>query len=95
MGQDGVIQVDYGSLEMGATALLTASKALEQNMSDLDGALAPTMSSWDGDAKEAFLPHQATWKTAAQDLSTKIISLKGAVDWANEHFQSTERANSL
>ncbi|MGF7237057.1 MAG: WXG100 family type VII secretion target [Frankia sp.] len=94
MAQDGVIQVNFASLEAGAQTLGTASQTLAQHISDLEAAMRPMLSTWDGKAMEAYVPRQDGWKSAAGVVQTDIINLKRAVDNAHELYSTNENANA-
>jgi WXG100 family type VII secretion target len=87
-----VLQVNYGSLDGAVTALETAKGLLLQQISDLESKMKPMLNSWDGAAREAYVPLQTKWSTAASDLSDDIHALKTAVHDSNGFYQQNEQA---
>jgi len=88
MGQP--IIVDYGAMEEAASTIQTASRTIEEKLSELDSQLKKI--SWEGGDREAYLAHKAKWNQAIADMNQLLAQISGAVTTAREGYGQTEQS---
>jgi len=91
---DGVLVVRFPALQQASADIQKALSTLDSQLGQLERDAAPLVSSWDGDAKQAYEQRQARWRSASQDLQTMLRDIKSAVDESAADYQSTERKNT-
>jgi len=90
---DGVLVVKFAELQAASSHIASALNTIESQLGDLEQAAAPLVAGWEGSAKEAYQVRQQKWRTAAQDLSNILRSIKGAVDQSSADYMNTEQKN--
>jgi len=91
--QDGVLVVQFGALQTASGNIQSALNSMQSQLEQLETDAAELVGSWDGDAKAAYEQRQRAWQTAAQDLSTILRDIKGAVDASAADYLNTESRN--
>ena len=91
---DGVLVVNFPALQQASADIQKALSTLDSQLGQLERDAAPLVSSWDGDAKQAYEQRQARWRSASQDLQAMLRDIKSAVDESAADYQSTERKNT-
>ena len=91
---DGVLVVSFPALQQASADIQKALSTLDSQLGQLERDAAPLVSSWDGDAKQAYEQRQSRWRSASQDLQTMLRDIKAAVDESAADYQSTERKNT-
>jgi WXG100 family type VII secretion target len=91
---DGVLVVSFPALQQASADIQKALSTLDSQLGQLERDAAPLVSSWDGDAKQAYEQRQSRWRTASQDLQAMLRDIKAAVDESAADYQSTERRNT-
>ena len=91
---DGVLVVKFPALQQASADIQKALSTLDSQLGQLERDAAPLVSSWDGDAKQAYEQRQARWRSASQDLQAMLRDIKAAVDESAADYQSTERKNT-
>ena len=91
---DGVLVVSFPALQQASADIQKALSTLDSQLGQLERDAAPLVSSWDGDAKQAYEQRQARWRSASQDLQAMLRDIKSAVDESAADYQSTERKNT-
>jgi WXG100 family type VII secretion target len=91
---DGVLVVRFPALQQASADIQKALSTLDSQLGQLERDAAPLVSSWDGDAKQAYEQRQARWRSASQDLQAMLRDIKSAVDESAADYQSTERKNT-
>jgi len=85
------IRVSFGEIEGAQANIARGAAAIDQQLSDLDGAIAQ-LQVWDGEASEYYRQRQQQIRTSWEDmrgLLNQIATRTGAV---NANFQQTEGA---
>jgi WXG100 family type VII secretion target len=67
---------------------------LESQLSQLERDAAPLVETWSGEAKEAYLARQSTWRQASGELSAMLQGIKRALDESFADYQRTEQRNA-
>ena len=91
---DGVLVVSFPALQQASADIQKALSTLDSQLGQLERDAAPLVSSWDGDAKQAYEQRQLRWRSASQDLQAMLRDIKAAVDESAADYQSTERRNT-
>jgi 6 kDa early secretory antigenic target len=91
---DGVLVVSFPALQQASADIQKALSTLDSQLGQLERDAAPLVSSWDGDAKQAYEQRQSRWRSASQDLQAMLRDIKVAVDESAADYQSTERRNT-
>jgi early secretory antigenic target protein ESAT-6 len=85
--------VNFAQLQATSHHIQTAIGNLEAQLAQLERDAAPLVDTWNGDAKQAYLQRQATWRQASTELAGMLREIKRALDESVLDYQSTERAN--
>ncbi|WP_326561421.1 WXG100 family type VII secretion target [Micromonospora sp. NBC_01796] len=91
---DGVLVVSFTALQQASADIQRALNTLDSQLGQLERDAAPLVSTWSGDAKEAYEQRQAAWRSASQDLQSMLRDIKIAVDDSAADYQSTEKKNT-
>jgi 6 kDa early secretory antigenic target len=91
---DGVLVVSFPALQQASADIQKALSTLDSQLGQLEKDAAPLVSSWDGDAKQAYEQRQSRWRSSSQDLQAMLRDIKAAVDESAADYQSTERKNT-
>ena len=86
--------VDFAQLQATSQHIQTAVGNLESQLAQLERDAAPLVDTWNGDAKQAYLQRQATWRQAAAELTNMLREIKRALDESVLDYQTTERSNA-
>lgn len=94
MVNDGQLLVDFARLQDTSLHIQSAIQALDSQLDQLEADAAPLVESWSGDAKQAYLERQATWRQASAQLATMLREIKRGLDESIADYQHTERRNA-
>jgi WXG100 family type VII secretion target len=87
---DMPIVVDYAALEEAASTIQTASRTIEEKLSELDGQLKKI--TWEGNDRQAYMANKSKWDQAVADMNQILAQISGAVTTAREGYGATEKA---
>ena len=85
------IVVDYPSLTAAEGALAGSQRLIATTLQTLNSDLAPLLSTWEGDGKQAYLLQQTKWNTESDSLNLTLAAIHSAVGTANTGYQETDR----
>lgn len=91
MANDGMLLVNFGSLQQASADINKAISTLQTQLDQLESDAKPLVATWDGEAQQAYAQRQAKWQAASRDLTSILQNIKGAVDQSTEDYISTER----
>lgn len=91
MANDGLLLVNFGSLQQAGADIQKALNTLQSQLDQLERDAGPLVATWDGDAQQAYAQRQAKWRSASTDLHNILQNIKGAVDQSVQDYISTER----
>ena len=91
MANDGLLLVNFGSLQQAGSDIQKALNTLQSQLDQLEGDAKPLVSTWAGAAQEAYAQRQAKWRAASQDLQNILQNIKSAVDQSTEDYLNTEK----
>ena len=89
---DGVLLVNFGALQQAGVDIDKALGTLRSQLDQLEQDAAPLVSTWAGEAREAYAQRQAKWRAASADLESILRQIKLAVDESASDYVATERA---
>jgi WXG100 family type VII secretion target len=87
------VRVDFGALGGGAAGIMSTYRALQGSLENLESQLAPMVSSWNGDAREAYFAQKKKWDDASASMALILQQMGQAVDQAHSNYQSAETSN--
>ena len=91
MTSDGVLVVNFGSLQGASADIQRAVSELETKLADLEAAAKPLVATWESEAASAYQVRQAKWTQASNDLKAILNSIRGAVDESAADYLNTEK----
>ena len=91
MANDGMLLVNFGSLQLASADLQKALNPLRSQLEQLEGDAKPLVATWDGAAQQAYTQRQAKWRSASEDLQNILQNIKAAVDQSTEDYVNTEK----
>jgi WXG100 family type VII secretion target len=91
MPNDGVLLVNFGALQQASADIQKGISTLQTQLDQLERDASPLVSTWVGEAQEAYQARQAKWRSASQDLTNILQNIKQAVDHSAEEYVSTEK----
>ena len=89
-----VLLVDFGALQRASADIQGALNALRTQLDLLEDEAAALVTTWDGDARQAYQIRQARWRSAADDLSMMLREIRSALDESAAEYLSTEKKNA-
>lgn len=88
---NGRLLVNFGALQQASADIQKALNEMRSQLGQLERDAGPLVATWDGAAQVAYRERQATWQSAANDLSEILRQIKLAVDDSAADYQDTER----
>ncbi|MEU1836079.1 WXG100 family type VII secretion target [Micromonospora chersina] len=89
----GVLVVNFAALQQAGADIQRALTTLESQLGQLERDAAPLVTSWSGEAREAYEQRQARWRAASQDLQVMLRDIKLAVEDSAADYLDTEKRN--
>lgn len=68
--------------------------AVEQELLDLAGYLAPLEASWAGASAQSYLDCRRRWDEAAGELQQSLVTLRSIVSGAHANYTAADAANA-
>lgn len=87
------VRVDFGALGTGAAGIQATYRSLDGTLQNLESQLAPMVTSWTGDAREAYFVQKKKWEDASAAMALILQQMGQAVDQANTNYQAAETSN--
>jgi WXG100 family type VII secretion target len=87
------IVVKFSALVKASEDIGKAISNMNSELDALEKGIQPLLSTWDGQAKDAYYARQAEWTSASKDLTQLLTQIKGAVSQSAEIMQAREKAN--
>ena len=85
------IVVDYAALSAAESGLAGSQRLIASVLQTLNSDLAPLLSTWDGDGKDAYLIQQTRWNTESDNLNLVLAAIQAAVGQSNTGYQEADR----
>lgn len=85
--------VNFGSLDAGSQGIMATYRQLQSTLENLESQLQPMVSSWTGDAREAYFQQKKKWDDASAALAAILSQMGNAVDSANTNYKAAESTN--
>jgi WXG100 family type VII secretion target len=86
--------VNFAALHGASGHIADAINRLQSELGDLERSAAPLVSTWEGEARQAYEQRQDAWRRAAGDLAAMLAEIKRAVDDSAVDYAATERRNA-
>ena len=93
MTNAGQLSIDFKRLLETSGHINQAIVALRSQLDDLEQAAAPLVQTWSGDARQAYLQRQNTWRQTSADLAGMLQAIKRNLDECMVDYQGMERSN--
>jgi early secretory antigenic target protein ESAT-6 len=87
---DGSIKVDYATIHGAADDCSSTVKQLGSQFDQLKSDLNPLITTWEGDAKDAYLNAQKQWDDKFADLSQLLAQVASVLPQIADGYQSNE-----
>lgn len=94
MANDGLLVVSFPALQQASADIQNALSKLQSQLAQAEQDARPLVSTWTGEAKEAYEQRQNKWRQAASDLSQILGSIRKAVDQSAADYQNAEKRNA-
>jgi 6 kDa early secretory antigenic target len=66
-------------------------KDLTRLLTELEGKAAPLVSTWDGEAQQAYLAKQTRWKADSDEITRILQAINRALEESIADYRSAER----
>lgn len=90
---DGEIRYNFPMLLGAADSCASQVKHMTSELDGLKQRLQPMLSTWDGDARQAYYTRQSQWESAASDLRDLLGRIERALRESATKMQQREAAN--
>lgn len=94
MPDNSMLVVNFAALTQASADIQSAVNTMRQTIDDLEQSAAPMVSTWEGDARQAYDQRQNTWRQAANDLNQILTEVKRALEESAQEYSRTEKTNA-
>jgi WXG100 family type VII secretion target len=91
---DGLLVVNFAALQQASADIQNALNTLEAQLDQLERDAAPLVSTWEGEAQQAYAVRQARWRQSQTELSNMLRDIKVALDESAADYLATEKKNT-
>lgn len=88
------VRVGFGALGTGAAGISSTYRGLQQTLGNLESRLAPMVSTWTGQAREAYFARKKKRDGASASTAAVPQQMGQAVDQANADYQAAATSNA-
>jgi WXG100 family type VII secretion target len=88
------VRVDFGSLSAGSEQIMATYRQLQSTLETLEAELTPMVTSWDGEAREAYFAQKAKWEQASAAMAQILMQMGRAVSDAHANYSAAEKSNT-
>jgi WXG100 family type VII secretion target len=92
---DGDIFVNYSGVNDVETALQDCDKAVGQILDEVNTAIQPMMSSWQGSSQEAYGQVQTKWNSDLTDMQSVLSQYAPTLDEMKLNYGNTDNSLAL
>jgi early secretory antigenic target protein ESAT-6 len=89
-----LLRVEFGALQHAGDSINSALRAMQNQLGELERDAAPLVSTWQGDAQQAYQVRQTRWREAAEGLSVMLRDIRRALDESAADYLTTETRNT-
>ncbi|HTK65233.1 MAG TPA: WXG100 family type VII secretion target [Pseudonocardia sp.] len=90
MSSDGAIKVSYQIIDQAGEDCKNAGNQIEQLFDQLQSQLQPLISTWEGDAMDAWHQRQNEWNRALDEMKSLLARIATALPQISEAYQQTD-----
>lgn len=87
------IRYNFPALQKAADDCNRAVKNMQGELEGLKTQIQPMLSTWEGDARDAYFRRQSEWESAANDLRELLGRIERALRESAIKMQQREKAN--
>jgi 6 kDa early secretory antigenic target len=87
------VYINFESIDQAANEIRKVHGQLLNSLDELEAKLRPMVSSWGGEARQAYFEKKKTWDNAAQEMASILQQMGKAVANAHDGYQSAEASN--
>lgn len=91
MSDSSYTSANFGVLSSSAENYAIVAGSMRRELDELETSLQSKLSSWDGDARQAYTGFKAQWDAAAADMQSVIQKLGLAIGNAHENYAQAEK----
>ncbi|MET7473411.1 WXG100 family type VII secretion target [Streptomyces sp. NPDC005648] len=89
----GQLTVRFETLAQATEDIGSIADALQEHLTQLDGAVSRIAETWEGDAHDAFGDYCRRWQSASHDLHRTLRRLQKIVETAHGNYAGARTAN--
>ncbi|MDY5786420.1 MULTISPECIES: WXG100 family type VII secretion target [unclassified Corynebacterium] len=86
------IKYGFGQLAAAAEDMDASAAKISGQLADLKSMLQPMVSTWEGEAAQAYAAHQQKWDQAADELNTILRTIASTVEEGNARMKAVNAA---
>ena len=90
---DDTLVVNFAAMEHASLSIQSALGTLQSRLDEVDQLGKRLITTWSGEAREAYFARQSGWLQAAGDLALILKDIKAALDDSMRHYVETENRN--
>jgi WXG100 family type VII secretion target len=94
MNNGDYTMANFGTLQQAESDFASAYSGLQSQLSDLESSLQKNLSTWTGDAQQAYWNYKSQWDQAASNCAVILQNLQGVIGDAHTNYTGAERANT-
>lgn len=92
-GTGGEVFVTFAAVQQASGDARSTSTALNQQLADLKGYLAPLVASWEGQASVDYQARQKQWDEAQTALNALLAQIGAALEISHSNYTQAENSN--
>ena len=85
------ILINHPAMQAAASDLAGDANYLQNVLDDLDAQIQKLVSSWEGDAQQAYLVAKKNWTQAMTDIKMTLTSISQLLDATDAEFTRIDR----
>lgn len=91
MADPNFLKVHFGQMQQTIDDLGKGVSALTDKLADLDRQAAPLVTTWRGEAQDAYHDHQQQWTNSANELKSLLNEIKRSLSESLAEYLATEQ----
>jgi WXG100 family type VII secretion target len=95
MSSDGDIYVNYGQVNDVEDVLQASTNAVSRILDEINSAVGPLISSWQGSSQDAYSQVQAKWNSDTTDMQSVLSQYAPTLDEMKTNYGNTDNNLAL
>jgi early secretory antigenic target protein ESAT-6 len=87
------IQVNVDGLHAGASGIQTTFRSLQSTLEGLEQQLQPMVTSWTGEARDAYFAQKKKWDQASEAMAAVLNQMGQVAGQSGDAYRRAEQAN--